>query len=539
MLEKRIKWIVLGATLVIGMYASVVLVSAMGQVAPAAPSASPPSVANTAGNYVVLAWNDLGMHCYNRDFTDLAVLPPFNNLWAQVVKVGNPPQVITTGITVTYVFTDNTYSVGKSNFWTYAQQLFGVALPPNIGLTGKGLSGTMDLATDHFEAKGIPLTEFRDSAPTTPYPFQLATITVRDAGTGAKLAENIVVAPVSTEMRCDYCHSDNGEGSEGVATGKVETNILTKHDQEEDTHLMGSRPVLCASCHASNALGTVGTPGVPNLSKAMHSKHQDEVPSTLNGCYNCHPGPQTRCLRDVMSQRGMDCISCHGPMSTVAQNANPWLNEPRCDGCHNSGPYQQNQPLYRNSKEHGGVYCEACHDSTHAIAPSSQPNDAIKFVKLQGHTGTLDTCTVCHVSTLTGAGPHGIQAPLLRSFTIQPNHAAATQPGEDVVYTHTLHNTGNISDTVSLTTHSSRGWSSVWAEGESGAAMLPVSVTLMPAQVALITVTVSVPVDAMTGTVDTTIITATSAISPTRVGRVVDTTLLPRARVFLPMILRQ
>ena len=68
--------------------------------------------------------------------------------------------------------------------------------------------------------------------------------------------------------------------------------------------------------------------------------------------------------------------------------------------------------------------------------------------------------------------------------------------------------------------------------------MLPMSVTLMPAQVALITVTVSVPVDAVTGTVDTTIITATSAISPTRVGRVVDTTLLPRARVFLPIILR-
>jgi uncharacterized membrane protein len=143
------------------------------------------------------------------------------------------------------------------------------------------------------------------------------------------------------------------------------------------------------------------------------------------------------------------------------------------------------------------------------------------------------------VSTLTGAGPHGIKAPLLRSFAIEPNHAAATQPGEDVVYTHTLRNTGNISDTVSLTTYSSRGWSSATVEGEGGVATLPVSVTLMPAQVALITVTVSVPVDAVTGTVDTTIITATSVISPTRLGRVVDTTLLPRARVFMPIVLRQ
>ena len=30
------------------------------------------------GTYKILAWNDLGMHCYNRDFSDLAVLPPYN-----------------------------------------------------------------------------------------------------------------------------------------------------------------------------------------------------------------------------------------------------------------------------------------------------------------------------------------------------------------------------------------------------------------------------------------------------------------------------
>ena len=37
--------------------------------------------ANAAnGTYKILAWNDLGMHCYNRDFSDLAVLPPYNTL---------------------------------------------------------------------------------------------------------------------------------------------------------------------------------------------------------------------------------------------------------------------------------------------------------------------------------------------------------------------------------------------------------------------------------------------------------------------------
>lgn len=380
-------------------------------------AAQPPvgEIEAQAGEYVVLAWNDLGMHCYNRDFRDLAVLPPFNTLWAQVLRVGNPPQIVTTGITVTYFFADNTYSVGKSNFWDYDQPLFGVDLPPNVGLAGKGLSGEMDLHGDHFVAEGIPLTEFRNSDLTTPYPYQLATIIAHDATSGLELARSVVVAPVSTEMHCDYCHYDGA--LEGIATGRVETNILTLHDRENmDEYppghtgpLMARRPILCAECHASNALGAPGAAGVPNLSKAMHEEHADNFRA---GCYGCHPGPQTRCLRDVMSQRGMDCIDCHGSMQTVSQNPTPWLHEPRCDNtaCHGS-VYRQDQALYRMSREHGGVYCEGCHDSTHAIAPSSQPNDGLKFIALQGHTGTLNTCTVCHASQPAEGGPHSILAP--------------------------------------------------------------------------------------------------------------------------------
>jgi hypothetical protein len=372
-----------------------------------------------APQYVVLGWNDLGMHCYNKDFKDLAVLPPFNNLWAQVVQVGDPPVVITSGITVEFFFADNTYSVGKSNFWTYDLQLFGHDLPDNVGLTGTGLAGPMTLNGDHFEADGIPLTEFNDSAPMTPNPYQLATIVVKQAGSGVELTRAQVVAPVSTEMHCDTCHYDNGPGNDDIATGVVEQNILTKHDEENSGNyppghtglLMNRRPILCAECHSSNALGAPGVPGLPSLSNAMHEQHDGKVPDTLNGCYSCHPGPQTKCLRDVMSQSvsKMDCIDCHGTMYRVSRNPNPWLNEPRCDNviCHGSG-YSQDQPLYRKSKEHGGVYCEGCHDSTHAIAPSREPKDAIKFMALQGHNGPLDKCTTCHVSWPTQPGPHNL-----------------------------------------------------------------------------------------------------------------------------------
>ena len=368
-------------------------------------------------NYVLLGWNDLGMHCYNHDFQDLAVLPPYNTLWAQVIQRGDPPQIVTQGIRVQYAFPDNTTStLPKSDFWLYAAQLFGQALPDNVGLKGKGLADVMDARNGYFVAEGIPLTEFSDSAPTVAAPYQQAVLTAKSTLTGATLATLTVVAPVSTEMHCDTCHASGQDPGGNLA--RVELNILAKHDDEEGTNLLNSRPVLCARCHSSNALGAPGVTGVPSLANAMHSQHKEVVPDTLVGCYSCHPGPQTQCLRDAMSQnvtslidpnRKMNCIDCHGGMAQVALNPNPWLNEPRCDTCHTptaAMQFNQDNALYRFSKGHGGVYCEACHDSTHAIATSREPADAIKFVQLQGHNGTLDECTVCHLTTPSGSGPH-------------------------------------------------------------------------------------------------------------------------------------
>src|SRR5512139_2821384 len=80
-----------------------------------------------APSYVVLGWNNLGMHCYDPDFSNIAILPPYYTLVAQVVKVGDPPQIVTSDVTVEYSFPDNTWSVGqrgrpdKTNFWQYAE----------------------------------------------------------------------------------------------------------------------------------------------------------------------------------------------------------------------------------------------------------------------------------------------------------------------------------------------------------------------------------------------------------------------------------
>lgn len=399
---------------------------------------SPPS----GPKYAVLSWNNLGMHCYNPDFRNLAILPPYNTLVAQVIKIGDPPQIVTSGMVVEYSFPDNTYSVGrlgrpdKTNFWKYAKDLFGVSLAPNIGLAGKGLAGTMDKAPDgdYFVAEGIPLTNIRDQDAVTkkPYPFQKALITVRDASNSTKILTQLtVVAPVSTELMCANCHADDMDATTRYfpavqPTGKLETNILALHDYLNagnyaqylsgrpdllaKTPLMDHQPVLCAGCHGSNALGTPVVGNIKNLSNAMHGHHNpanapDITPDT-QGCYNCHPGPNTQCLRDTMSQNyAANCTNCHGTITTVAQNPNPWLAEPKCSNCHGAG-YDTSLPLYRQSKGHGGVFCEGCHDSTHAIAPSREYNDTIKFIELQGHSGTLRECTVCHATKPAGMFGH-------------------------------------------------------------------------------------------------------------------------------------
>ncbi len=369
-----------------------------------AAAATDQSMENLAlGPYIVIGWNDLGMHCMNKNFADLAVLPPHNTVWATVIKRGDAthsPQVMGAPYSVDYRIEDNTYSVGKTDFWSYENLLFGVNLPDNVGLEGNGLTGTMTWSTDHFQVLGIPITPWTDSDLLHEQPYQLGWLDAKD-GSNNVVASTEIVVPVSTEMTCNACHHPNvGE--------TVEHAILRQHDAEEGTNLVNSRPVLCANCHGSNALGMPGNPNLPSLSQAMHEQHAEET----NDCYKCHPGPNTRCLRDVMStQHGMTCQDCHGSVQNVAttieNGRQPWLQEPRCGDCHGAGHSEQPNTLFRNSRGHGGLYCETCHSSPHAILPSREERDNRQNVNLQGFTGTLRDCKVCHGITPPSGGPHG------------------------------------------------------------------------------------------------------------------------------------
>lgn len=463
-----------------------------------------PSFAGS-GQWTVVAWNNLGMHCMDDDYSVFSILPPFNTINAQVMDaaghlITNPT---TAGITVTYEAlaspdgSINTTSLNKTNFYTYAAVLYGAGVTIDQGLAGKSMPGASNTpqtmvwnaGMNWFEAAGIPICPTDDAGRRNPYP--LMRVSVRNA-TNTVLASADVVVPVSDEMDCRACHKSGSGAAAMPAAGWVNDpndkrdfrlNILRLHDEKNASNpnyatalasmgypsqglyhsvVNSNTQVLCAACHASEALGTGGAAGVPPLTQSMHAKHANVVNPTngllmndslsRNSCYLCHPGSTTRCLRGAMGSAVnandgslvMQCQSCHGHMSDVgASTRTGWLMEPNCQACHsgdalaNEGqirftsvfasgstirvPANQrfatnaNTPaagvsLFRFSKGHGGLVCSACHGSTHAEFPSLHRDDNLYSWNKQGHRGKLADCTVCHASMPSNSvgGPHGI-----------------------------------------------------------------------------------------------------------------------------------
>lgn len=356
--------------------------------------------------YTILAWNDLGMHCDQDDYSYFCVLPPFNTLHVQIKNRNNTAGVVTSGVNVSYSFPKKTNSTLHTNFWTYTAQ-YGWNVPANTGITGTPLVGNMSLDSNgkSFVATGIPITPYDDDGTWDPY--SAANITVTDTSNNV-LQTASVVAPVSTEMMCSNCHG----------TTNPQLDILQKHDAHNGTTLAAdqSKGIVhrCSSCHPDNAVGSAGQPGVESLSLAMHNFHKDKMTYTTTAantnpdCYNCHPGPKTNCMRGIMSRAGKTCHDCHGDMyqmtTSLQTGRQDWLNEPKCGSCHDAKHQENSNTLYRNSLFNNSpntamnneLYCEACHNSTHGELTTSNSADPTIPAKFQGDNYWIWNCTVCH-----------------------------------------------------------------------------------------------------------------------------------------------
>lgn len=466
-----------------------------------------------AGNatHQVLAFNDLGMHCADLDYSTFVILPPFNVVHSQVVERGARPRLLDAGeASVSYrAVMDTSGSVNttsqnqaggveKSNFWdtnpdtgnTYVFDLFGLDPPPDEGLAfGQTMPGILNpyMVNDSqpfrqfnpvkgwFAADGVPILPIDDAGQLNAYP--LMRVSATSPASGDVLANLDVVLPVASEADCQNCHA-LGEVAAPVGSPidytppdditdpnsvlqAAKHNILALHDARHGTDLINNTPVLCAGCHYSLALDLAGTgPAGDQLSNATMSavmhRHHGELTDPATGdplfpangtmeetCYQCHPGNVTKCLRGAMGGAGIECKDCHGSMLAVGSDTRePWLDEPRCESCHtgdvenhlggdirlsrtwdddidiatsraaaNKRFAENAGSLYRNSLGHGGVACEGCHGSTHAIWPNAlaSANDNRAAIQLQGHAGTLSECATCHTSlSPTLNGPHGM-----------------------------------------------------------------------------------------------------------------------------------
>lgn len=317
----------------------------------------------------VFGFNDLGMHCYDSDFSVFSILPLFNVLHAQVIRTGSSPKFLGNGeIEVKYrARKDSTGSInktsrGKTNFWQNVSSLYGVALPVDKGLLGAKMPGaqntpqpfgTYDGDMEWFTAAGIPITGWDDSSPAKRNPYSILSVEASNVITGQLLSSSPVVVPASDEMNCGSCHltgkqaarrSDISWSNDSNPTRQYKKNVLLLHDTVKGTDLYTKQPVLCASCHYSLALDLKGQGpsgdqvGKPFFSRAIHGFHASEVVQdykTSKTCFSCHPGKETQCLRGIMSQKGIVCTDCHGNMFALAKvSRQPWADEPKCQSCH-------------------------------------------------------------------------------------------------------------------------------------------------------------------------------------------------------------
>ncbi|MCC7019319.1 MAG: hypothetical protein IT332_06180 [Ardenticatenales bacterium] len=404
----------------------------------------------------LMAWNDLGMHEIEAGYAVYAVEPPGNNLRAQLVDAAGKrvrPEAGTVRLTYQAVADPsgslNATSIGKTDFWSAAQSLFGQDPAPDRGLGGQAMPGAAnapqpmqpDALHGGWSAAGIPITRIDDAGRPNAYPMMR--VTARDAG-NAVLATADVVLPVSEETGCKSCHGSNTVGAARPEDGWVNDpdperdyrlNVLRRHDDRHrgdavyvaglaatgylasglfDTVVTGGKPVLCTACHAGSTRSAPGRTDTSTLTRAMHYRHATVIdPATsksLNAatdraaCYTCHAGVETQHLRGAMGhavaadgQLAMQCQSCHGNMQVVGgRDRKGWQDVPNCQSCHTGHALKNAGELrYTTAFESSGKVRSAA-DPIFATTTDKPSAGLSLYRESFGHGGLA--CAACHGS---------------------------------------------------------------------------------------------------------------------------------------------
>ena len=191
---------------------------------------------------------------------------------------------------------------------------------------------------------------------------------------------------------------------------------------------MANGGMVCQDCHGNMAqVGndfsrnvSPSNPGAFELASDFYTNPDTvRVPwANEPGCGSCHTGDFNNNLHGSTGTMGaLDGIRLMQAYLTDDTKATPIVpsNNRFAENIVPAGdPGAGNPMLYRVSKGHGEVFCEACHGATHGEWPNKNPgaNDNVAAKQLQGHTGVIIECSTCHGNAMNSQntlnGPHGM-----------------------------------------------------------------------------------------------------------------------------------
>jgi hypothetical protein len=392
-------------------------------------ASTPPPV---AGNYTLLAWNDLGMHCMDgMDFSVFTILPPYNTLHAQLKDKSGA--LISTNVKLTYeavadsTGSINTYSDTKTNFWDWVGPLFGLNPAKDVGVNLDGLAtgtpapGNMtpsnipalmayNAGYKWFEAEGIPMTPFPDNPQLDVngnkikdfYPT--VKVVAKDLS-GNVLATTTTVLPVSDEMTCKGCHASTTLTNPARIAAKPvagwvndlnpdkdwKRNILRLHDEKQFALDITRNPkiyqnALSAKGYLSGGLLATADSHHPVLCVACHASNAyfDKLNKKT-----VMPGiAGIRAFTQVLH-------TLHGtvkdPVTQLALDTSG--DRAACYNCHPGSVTQCLRGAMSNAVDSSGklLSCQSCHGNLSAVGSSAR----------QGWFNE-PTCESCHNSAATG-----------------------------------------------------------------------------------------------------------------------------------------
>lgn len=129
---------------------------------------------------------------------------------------------------------------------------------------------------------------------------------------------------------------------------------------------------------------------------------------------------------------------------------------------------------------------------------------------IPGVSGVSLTATSTNNGAISDTIANTVTVGSVAAVSFTPDQSGSATPGATIRYTHTVTNTGNLSDTFDLTFVSSRSWAYSFFDAGNN----PItSVTLNPGESVIIDVQLSVPAAAAVGLVETGTLTATGQVT--------------------------